>query len=123
MAKVDERIQALETKLKQLKVQQTRKEARARTAAAKRSRGEELRRKILAGARSRLLGVDVRFIFGRPTLEREQPVPGNGSRRRDAWDGREVVRLLLSYWSVQFSLAICVRGASPFGRTGRSSSR
>jgi hypothetical protein len=50
MAKVDERIQALEAKLKQLKVQQNRKEARARTVAAKRSRGEELRRKILAGA-------------------------------------------------------------------------
>ena len=50
MAKVDERIQALEAKLKQLKVQQQRKEARARTTAAKRSRGEELRRKILAGA-------------------------------------------------------------------------
>jgi large subunit ribosomal protein L7/L12 len=50
MAKVDERIQALEAKLKQLKVQQQRKEARARTTAARRSRGEELRRKILAGA-------------------------------------------------------------------------
>jgi hypothetical protein len=50
MPKVDERIQALEAKLKQLKVQQQRKEARARTAASKKSRGEELRRKILAGA-------------------------------------------------------------------------
>lgn len=45
-----ERIQALEAKLKQLKTVRARKEARARTAAAKRSRGEELRRKILAGA-------------------------------------------------------------------------
>ena len=50
MAKVDERIQALEAKLKQLKTIQTRREARARTTAAKRARGEELRRKILAGA-------------------------------------------------------------------------
>jgi len=45
-----ERIQALEAKLKQLKTLQTRREARARTTAAKKSRGEELRRKILAGA-------------------------------------------------------------------------
>jgi hypothetical protein len=45
-----ERIQALEAKLKQLKTVQTRREARARTTAAKKSRGEELRRKILAGA-------------------------------------------------------------------------
>jgi hypothetical protein len=50
MPKVDERILALEAKLKQLKVQQQHKEARARTAASKRSRGEDLRRKILAGA-------------------------------------------------------------------------
>jgi hypothetical protein len=50
MSKIDERIEALEAKLKQLKVQHQRKEARARTAAAKRARGEELRRKILAGA-------------------------------------------------------------------------
>jgi len=45
-----ERIQALEAKLKQLKTVQARREARARTTAAKKSRGEELRRKILAGA-------------------------------------------------------------------------
>jgi hypothetical protein len=50
MSKIDERIEALEAKLKQLKVQHQRKEARVRTAAAKRARGEELRRKILAGA-------------------------------------------------------------------------
>jgi hypothetical protein len=50
MPKVDEGILALEAKLRQLKVQQQRKEARARTAASKRSRGEEMRRKILAGA-------------------------------------------------------------------------
>ena len=52
MSKVSERdrIQALEAKLKQLKTLQTRREARARTTAAKKSRGEELRRKILAGA-------------------------------------------------------------------------
>ena len=45
-----ERIQALEAKLKQLKAQQQRKEARARTVAARRTRHEELRRKILVGA-------------------------------------------------------------------------
>jgi hypothetical protein len=50
MAKNDERIQALEAKLKQLKVQHQRKEARARTVAAKKSRHEELRKKILVGA-------------------------------------------------------------------------
>jgi hypothetical protein len=50
LEKVDERIQALETQLRQLKTLQTRKEAWARTAAAKKTRGEELRRKILAGA-------------------------------------------------------------------------
>lgn len=45
-----ERIQALEAKLKQLKVQQQRKEARARTVEARRSRREEMRRKFLVGA-------------------------------------------------------------------------
>jgi hypothetical protein len=45
-----ERIAALELKLKQLKVQQQRKEARARTVEARRSRREDLRRKILVGA-------------------------------------------------------------------------
>ena len=52
MTKVSERerIQALELKLKKLKVLQQRKEARARTTAAKRTRHEELRRKILVGA-------------------------------------------------------------------------
>jgi hypothetical protein len=48
--KIAERIESLEAKLKQLKAQHQRKEARARTTAAKKSRGEELRRKILAGA-------------------------------------------------------------------------
>jgi len=50
MPKIDSRIEALEAKLRQLKVQQQRKEARARTTAAKRARGEKLRRKILVGA-------------------------------------------------------------------------
>jgi hypothetical protein len=45
-----ERIAALEAKLKQLKVVQQRKEARARTVEARRTRREELRRKILVGA-------------------------------------------------------------------------
>jgi hypothetical protein len=50
MPKIDERIESLEAKLKQLKVLQQRQEARARSAASKRVRGEELRKKILAGA-------------------------------------------------------------------------
>jgi hypothetical protein len=50
MAKIDERIEALESKLKQLKVQHQRKESRARAVAARRARGAELRRKILVGA-------------------------------------------------------------------------
>jgi hypothetical protein len=50
MPKVDDRIQALEAKLKQLKVVQQRKEARARSVALHRSRRDELRRKILVGA-------------------------------------------------------------------------
>jgi len=45
-----ERIRALEAKLKQLKVVQQRKEARARTVEGRRTRREELRRKILVGA-------------------------------------------------------------------------
>jgi hypothetical protein len=50
MRKIDNRIEALEAKLKQLKTQQQRSEARARTIAAQRTRHAELRRKILAGA-------------------------------------------------------------------------
>jgi hypothetical protein len=52
MPKVSERdrIAALEAKLKQLKVVQQRKEARARTVESRRTRREELRRKILVGA-------------------------------------------------------------------------
>jgi hypothetical protein len=45
-----ERIAALEAKLKQLKVQQQRKEARARAIEGRRSRREEMRRKFLVGA-------------------------------------------------------------------------
>jgi len=50
MPKVDERIQALEEKLRQLKTLQVRREARARSATTKRLRGGELRKKILVGA-------------------------------------------------------------------------
>jgi hypothetical protein len=50
MPKIDDRIEALEAKLKQLKVRQQRSEARARTIASRRARHQELRRKILAGA-------------------------------------------------------------------------
>lgn len=47
-----ERIAALEAKLKQLKVVQQRKEARARTVESRRSRREEMRRKFLVGRSS-----------------------------------------------------------------------
>jgi hypothetical protein len=52
MSKVaeQERIQALEAKLKQLKTVQQRREAKARSVALHRSRRDELRRKILVGA-------------------------------------------------------------------------
>lgn len=52
MPKVNEqeRIQALEQKLKQLKTLQQRREAKARSVALHRSRRDELRRKILVGA-------------------------------------------------------------------------
>ena len=50
MPKIDERIDSLEAKLKQLKTLQQRREARARSTASKRARGAELRRKILVGA-------------------------------------------------------------------------
>jgi hypothetical protein len=52
MTKVSERerIQALEAKLKQLKVLQQRKEAKARSVALHRTRREEMRRKFLVGA-------------------------------------------------------------------------
>lgn len=52
MPKVNERerIQALEQKLKQLKVLQQRKEAKARSVALHRTRREEMRRKFLVGA-------------------------------------------------------------------------
>jgi len=49
MTNIDERIESLETKLKQLKTLQQRREARARSAALKRARSEELRKKILVG--------------------------------------------------------------------------
>jgi len=45
-----ERIAALEAKLKQLKVVQQRREAKARSVELHRTRREELRRKILVGA-------------------------------------------------------------------------
>ena len=52
MTKVSERerMQALELKLKQLKVVQQRKVARAQSVESRRTRREELRRKILVGA-------------------------------------------------------------------------
>jgi hypothetical protein len=48
--KIDERVAALEAKLKQLKAVQQGKEARARSVTLHRSRRDELRRKTLVGA-------------------------------------------------------------------------
>jgi hypothetical protein len=50
MQKIDDRIAGLESKLKELKAEQARIDARKRALAAKRSRQEDTRRKILVGA-------------------------------------------------------------------------
>lgn len=50
MPKLDERISALEGRLKQLKAQQQQKEARRRTIESRRSRKADTRRKVLVGA-------------------------------------------------------------------------
>jgi hypothetical protein len=50
MSRIDERIEALEAKLKQLKVRQQRAEARARALSSRRDRKADTRRKILVGA-------------------------------------------------------------------------
>lgn len=50
MAKLNERISSLETKLKQLKVRQQRVDARARALVNRRARKDDTRRKILIGA-------------------------------------------------------------------------
>lgn len=50
LCRIDERVAALEAKLKQLKVVQQRKEARVRTVESRRTRREEMRRKFLVGA-------------------------------------------------------------------------
>jgi hypothetical protein len=50
MPKLDDKIAAAELKVKQLKTRQRQIEARKRSLAAKNQRGQDLRRKILAGA-------------------------------------------------------------------------
>ena len=50
MAKLDERIAGLESRLQQLKTRQARLEARKRALASRRARADDTRRKILAGA-------------------------------------------------------------------------
>lgn len=49
-AKIAERIDVLEQRLKQLRAQQNHQEARRRTVQARRTRREALRRKVLVGA-------------------------------------------------------------------------
>jgi hypothetical protein len=48
--KLDERIETLQTRLRQLKARQVRLEARKRALASRRARKDDTRRKILAGA-------------------------------------------------------------------------
>lgn len=48
-AKIEERIESLEQRLRQLKTQKQRSEARARISAARNERRAELRRRILVG--------------------------------------------------------------------------
>ena len=50
MPKLEDKIAAAEAKLKQMKTLQRQAEARKRSLAARNQRGQELRRKILAGA-------------------------------------------------------------------------
>ena len=50
MLKLDEKIAAAELKVKQLKTRQRQLEAKKRSLAARNQRGQDLRRKILAGA-------------------------------------------------------------------------
>ena len=50
MPKIEDRIASLEGKLKELRVQQQRAEARKRAAAQRRTRADDTRRKILVGA-------------------------------------------------------------------------
>jgi hypothetical protein len=85
---VDERIQALEAKLKQLKVQQQRSEQRARTIAARRSRHDELRRKILVGAVV-LAKVEAQE-FDEQTLKRwmDRELTRPDDRALFGWDGK-----------------------------------
>jgi hypothetical protein len=50
MAKIDQRIAAIESKLQQLKALQHRRETRARSVLSKRERRDDSRRKFLVGA-------------------------------------------------------------------------
>ena len=50
MPKLDERISALEGRLKQLKAQQQQKDARRRAVESRRARRDDTRRKVLVGA-------------------------------------------------------------------------
>ena len=96
MASIDERIAALETKLKQEKAKKQQIEARKRAALAKVSRQQDTRRKILVGAailakvergewpQDKLLALldasltraDDRALFDLPTAQPEQPTTG-----------------------------------------------
>ncbi len=50
MSSIDQRIEAIETKIRQLRLQKQQVEARKRAEQSKRQKTEELRRKILIGA-------------------------------------------------------------------------
>ncbi|MGB6450227.1 MAG: mobilization protein [Steroidobacteraceae bacterium] len=49
-AKIEERIDALEVRLKQLRAQQQRQEARRRSIETRRTRRQDVRRRVLVGA-------------------------------------------------------------------------
>ena len=99
MASIDERIAALETKLKQEKAKKQQIEARKRAALAKVSRQQDTRRKVLAGAMvldlmerddgnrqrfmqrldSYLTRPDDRALFNLPEKATPAPVAGAGA--------------------------------------------
>lgn len=96
MATIDERIAALETKLKQERAKKQKIEARLRAAEQKRKRTEDTRRKILAGAlvlelmeqdpqtKQKFLArldryltrADDRALFGLPDMAAQSAPPG-----------------------------------------------
>ncbi|NML19168.1 mobilization protein [Azohydromonas caseinilytica] len=102
MATIDERIAALETKLKQERAKKQKIEARLRSVEQKRKRAEDTRRKILAGALvlelmeqdqqtkqkflarldRYLIRADDRALFGLSDITAQSAPLGNSENRR-----------------------------------------